>query len=63
MKKLVILLFAMSFVASCGGPEATDAPAYMQVDKSSTPNTLTDDEKKEGCNCYSTEKLRWMAWI
>jgi hypothetical protein len=49
MKKLVILLFAMCFVASCGGPETTDAPSlYAGVDKSSTPNTLTDEEKKEG---------------
>lgn len=49
MKKLVNLFFAMCFMASCGGPGKTDAPSlYAEVDKSTTPNTLSKEEKNDG---------------
>lgn len=47
MKNLA-LVFALCLIVSCG-PSKTDAPSlYSEVNKNAAPNTLSDDEKKDG---------------
>jgi hypothetical protein len=52
MKKLtpkILLLVMMTIIISCGKSKPKDATAlYAEIDKTATPNALTDKEKKNG---------------